>query len=76
MRCPHCDYWSTFKHGEGGCGKFLELRNVYAVKEADTRFEEEKDIFACPSCGKLFIETYYNDVHRRREEIDGEDDND
>lgn len=54
MKCPYCNY--NYLDGEG---EFFKLSNEITMKrESDYRGPikiEERNVFACPSCRKIFI---------------------
>jgi hypothetical protein len=62
MECPHCNYFTgynfeTHKTIDGKNGDFYTLSNDIALERSCGFMEtESKDLYACPDCGKLFIE--------------------
>lgn len=62
MKCPHCDY----RHGddaddnyafhEGVEGGFYSLPINIDRKEDVWPYRDEKRVYGCPECGKLFID--------------------
>ena len=63
MKCPHCDYvdgeldedgWDLIK---GDKGKFFALSGEGVMFRPCPIYKREyKNLFACPNCGKTFIE--------------------
>lgn len=64
MKCPYCEYehgWSNEKLGDvkGDKGDFFTTNEENPLLRVDVyswRRVERKEVFGCPSCGKLFIE--------------------
>jgi len=60
MKCPHCEYSDgvdpeqNYKKIDGDSGAFYRLP-VKVEREENYR-TEQKTLFACPKCGKTFIE--------------------
>lgn len=64
MKCPHCQYvdglvydYSGPKTIKGEKGDFYRLSNdVKMLREMSFSDPEEKAVYGCPECGKLFFE--------------------
>lgn len=64
MKCPHCEYqygWNwindEYKKSEGDLGDFYSLSNSIQMTRSRAYYPDETAaVYACPSCGKLFIE--------------------
>lgn len=58
MKCPACKYKHEYDK-EGRSGEFFVLSNQVVAERSDrgsyTRDKEIQSVFACPSCGLLFI---------------------
>ena len=71
MKCPHCNYQYMTYTDDGEqfdyCGDFYVLPIKMERESQDNRtYIERTDLYACPACGKTFIE---QDLHHERLEI-------
>lgn len=62
MKCPHCEYQHGFDWNgdeyvdtKGKKGEFFELL-IETMRYASDGETERMTAYACPSCGKLFID--------------------
>ncbi len=60
MKCPHCEYqhgggWvqDEYQRVEGYKGDFYKMLSSV---ERKFPYKEYREVYACPSCGKLFID--------------------
>jgi len=64
MKCPHCQYEHKESQWDSNLGDYTERVGYYPFFESPVKMEQKleygdtqrKTLYACPECGKAFIE--------------------